>query len=401
MAIEVVMPKLTHEMQQGILIEWFIKEGDTVEKGEPLFSVETDKASVNVEAEIQGSIHYVLFKPGDKVSVGESMAWIFAPGEKITLHEATISKPMVEINESENSSELNSKDNREDTKPPIEERILASPLAKRLAKENKLDLTKINGHGPSNRIIKADVEAYLMQKSMIDKPTSEIEVRVYDVISLSKIEQKIGERLMFSVRTIPHFDIEIEVDMSEINRWRTCMIETNQIKVSYTAFLVKVVSVTLRDYPRINATFVDDKLRVYQDINIGIAIATDHGLVVPVIHSADKMRLYEIQETILQLREKSKKLEYSSSDLYGGTFTLSNLGMFDIDSFHAIINPPEAAILSVGMIKERPVAVDSQIVLRPISRMVLSVDHRIVDGALAAKFLTTLRKFLENPYCNL
>jgi pyruvate dehydrogenase E2 component (dihydrolipoamide acetyltransferase) len=177
------------------------------------------------------------------------------------------------------------------------------------------------------------------------------------------------------------------------------MIEKNQKKVSYTAFLVKVVSVALRDYPRMNATLIDDKLRINRDINIGIALDTDHGLIVPVIHSADKMRLYDIQESILQLREKSKKFEYSSSDLYGGTFTLTNLGIFNIDSFHAIINPPEAAILSVGMIKERPVALDSQIVIRPISRMVLSVDHRVVDGALAAKFLTTFRKYLENPYC--
>ena len=399
MAVEVVMPKLTQEMQEGTLIEWYVKEGDKVEKGDPLYSVETDKASISVEAEIKGTIQTVRFNPGDKVSVGESMAWIFAPGEEITLHEAALSKSMVKIAEDKNRSELNTKETSKYTKPPIGERILVSPLARRLAKENNLDLAKIIGHGLSNRIIKADVEAYLTQKSMNPETAPEIDERVYGEISLSKIEQKTGERMTLSMRTIPHFNVEIEADMSEINRWRTCMIEKNQKKVSYTAFLVKVVSVALRDYPRMNATLIDDKLRINRDINIGIALDTDHGLIVPVIHSADKMRLYDIQESILQLREKSKKFEYSSSDLYGGTFTLTNLGIFNIDSFHAIINPPEAAILSVGMIKERPVALDSQIVIRPISRMVLSVDHRVVDGALAAKFLTTFRKYLENPYC--
>ena len=214
--------------------------------------------------------------------------------------------------------------------------------------------------------------------------------------------------MLTSVRTTPHFDLEVEIDMSEAGRWRARTAEGNGGKVSYTALLVKVVAHALREHPHLNASFVDGELRVYREINIGVATATDDGLMVPVIHGADEMSLSQIQATMTRLREKARagtgtkfvpdQVRFRPHEVRGGTFTVSNLGMYGIDAFRAIINPPEAAILAVGQIVERPTGVDGQIVLRPMMRIVLSVDHQAVDGAQAASFLAAVRRYLENPY---
>jgi pyruvate dehydrogenase E2 component (dihydrolipoamide acetyltransferase) len=204
--------------------------------------------------------------------------------------------------------------------------------------------------------------------------------------------------MLSSVRTAPHFDMEIEVDMSEAARWRTRHVEGDREKVSYTALLVVVVAHALREHRQLNAAFLDGELRIYREINVGIATATDRGLMVPVIHHADRLSLSQVQGRITQLREKAQESRFAPDEVRNGTFTLSNLGMYGIDAFRAIINPPEAAILAVGRIVERPVGVDGQVVLRPIVRLVLSVDHRAVDGAQAASFLAAVRRYLENPY---
>jgi pyruvate dehydrogenase E2 component (dihydrolipoamide acetyltransferase) len=188
------------------------------------------------------------------------------------------------------------------------------------------------------------------------------------------------------------------VDMSEASRWRAHYAEGSGVKASYTALLVKVVAQALREHPHLNAAWVDDELRVYREINVGVAVATAEGLLVPVVRRADGMSLSHIQETITQLQEKANKLRFAPDDLRGGTFTVSNLGMYGIDAFRAIINPPEAAILAVGRIVERPVGVEGQIVLRSVVRLTLSIDHRVVDGAQAASFIVAVRHYLENPY---
>ena len=300
-------------------------------------------------------------------------------------------------------------------------RIVASPVAKRLAKEHSIDLRQLQGRGPHGRVTKADVEAYLAQREVPPAPTALPGEVPYDVVPLSRLRRTTGERMLTSVRTAPHFDLEIDVDMGEAGRWRaryaegtrpepdigelSRAVEGTGHKASYTALLVQVVARALREHPQLNGSFIDGELRVYREVNVGVAMATAEGLMVPVIHRADEIKLGQIQEAITRLREKAgseperqPRQPFAPDDVRGGTFTVSNLGMYGIDAFRAIINPPEAGILAVGRIVERPVGVDGQIVLRPMARMVLSVDHRAVDGAQAASFLAAVRRYLENPY---
>lgn len=396
---EVFMPKLTHDMEAGVLLEWYKQEGDEVQKGEPLFAVETDKATVDVEAGDTGMLRGIRFAPGDEVPVGEVVGWIAAPGEETPPRADT-----------ERDRVAPSRDPVAPS-PRASGRIVASPVAKRLAKEHSIDLRQLQGRGPHGRVTKADVEAYMAQGEVPPAPTAPPGEVPYDVVSLSRLRRTTGERMLTSVRTAPHFDLEVEVDMGEVGRWRARYAEGTRPelaeagqKVSYTALLVQVVARALRKHPQLNGSFLDGELRVYREINVGVAMATAEGLMVPVIHRADEIKLGQIQEAITRLREKAgsearhKRQPFAPDDVRGGTFTVSNLGMYGIDAFRAIINPPEAAILAVGRIVERPVGVDGQIVLRPIVRLVLSVDHRAVDGAQAASFLATVRRYLENPY---
>ena len=278
---------------------------------------------------------------------------------------------------------------------------MASPVAKRIAKEHSVDLRQLEGCGPHGRVTKADVQAYLAQRAAVPAPTGLPGEVLYDVISLSKLRQTTGECLQASIRIVPHFDLEVEVDMSEAGRWRARYAEGSGAQVSYTTLLVKVVAQALRGHPHVNAAFIDGELRVYREINIGVATATAEGLMVPVIRRADELSLSQIQEAIIRLREKAQvktRLRFAPDEVCGGTFTISNLGMYGVDAFRAIINPPEAAILAVGRIVERPVGVEGQLVLRPMMRLVLSIDHRAVDGTQGASFLVAVRRYLENPY---
>jgi len=406
MPAEVCMPKLTHDMDAGVLLEWYKQEGDEVQKGEPLFSVETDKAAVDVEAEESGVLRDIRFDPGDVVPIGEIVGRIVAPGEEPS--------------------------------PWAGGRIVATPVAKRIAQTNAVDLRQLSGRGPHGRITKADVEAHLAHRRTPPAPTGpsrtapDADQAPYEIVTLSRLRQRTGERMLASVRTAPHFDLEVEVDASEAGRWRARYGEEDGTNVSYTALLVRVVAYALREHPQLNASFVDGEAgrvpsewpfaggrvpsewpfaggRVPsewpfaggREINVGVAMATANGLMVPVIHHADEMSLRQIQTHIARLREKAKPKSggrFAPEDIQGGTFTVSNLGMYGVDAFRAIINPPEAAILAVGRIVERPVGVGGQIVLRPLMRLVLSVDHRAVDGAQAAAFLASIRRYLENPY---
>ena len=395
---EVLMPKLTHDMEAGVLLEWYKQEGDEVQEGEPLFAVETDKATVDVEAGESGVLRGPRFVSGDEVPVGQVVGWIAAPGEEALPQSALSSSPCPAVPSRDPVA----------PSPRTGGRIVASPLAKRLAKERGIDLRQLQGRGPHGRITKADVEAYLAQREVPSAPTVPPGEVPYDVVPLSRLRRTTGERMLTSVRTAPHFDLDIDVDMGEAGRWRARYAEGTEQKASYTALLVQVVARALREHPQLNGSFIDGELRVYREVNVGVAMATAEGLMVPVIHRADELKLGQIQEAITRLREKAgseperqpgqPRQPFTPDDVRGGTFTVSNLGMYGIDAFRAIINPPEVAILAVGRIVERPVGVDGQIVLRPIVRLVLSVDHRAVDGAQAASFLATVRRYLENPY---
>ena len=409
MAVEVFMPKLTHDMDAGVLLEWYKQEGDEVQKGEPIFSVETDKVAVDVEAEESGTLHSLRFEPGDEIPVGEVIGRIVASGEEIPVQSEIRGTPAGPPTPSHPPRSAGRRS--EAPQPPSPwagGRIVASPVARRLAKKHSIDLRQLHGRGPHGRITKADLEAYLAQRATVPEVTTPSDgappfsgEAPYDAIQLSNLRRTTGQRMLTSVRTVPHFYLEIEVDMSEAGRWRARYAEGNGGQVSYTALLVKVVAHALCQHPQLNASFVDGELRVYREVNVGVAVAMIDGLMVPVIHRADEISLGQIQATIAQLQEKAQaetQAKFAPDEVHGGTFTVSNLGMYGIDAFQAIINPPEAAILAVGRIVERPVAVEGQVVLRPMMRLVLSVDHRVVDGAQAASFLATVRRCIENPY---
>ncbi len=408
MALEVFMPKLTHDMQAGLLVEWYKREGDEVQKGEPLFAVETDKATVEVEAEAAGVLRGLRFEPGNEVPVGAVMGWIAAPGEDVSLagplpKPATTPTPPRLLSRGvpappSRAGAVSLTEASGIPSPQAGGRIVASPLAKRLAREHGVDLRQIEGRGPHGRITQADVQAHLDQLVEVPAPAAPPGEVPYDVVALSRLRQTTGERMSASVRTAPHFDLEVEVDMTEAGRWRAQYIEGTGAEVSYTTLLVKIVARALRKHPQVNAAFIDGQLRVYREVNVAVAMAVEEGLLTPVIRRADEMSLRQIQEVLTLLREKAEGLRFTPDELSGGTFTVSNLGMYGMDAFRAIINPPQAGILAVGRIVERPVGVAGQIALRPMVRMILSVDHRVLDGATAAPFLVGVRTLLENPY---
>jgi pyruvate dehydrogenase E2 component (dihydrolipoamide acetyltransferase) len=404
-ALEVIMPRLTHDMQAGVLLEWYKGEGDEVQKGEPLFAVETDKATVDVEAYAAGVLRGLRFESGDAVPVGKVMGWIVDPGEEIPeVGPASGHAGAGPRDVAEKPGFFPSGPTSRVPDPWAGGRIVASPVAKRLAEQHGVDVGQIEGRGPHGRVTKADVENYLAQRATAHGCSLSAAAALapgelpYDVVPLPKLRQTTGERMLTSVRTAPHFDLEAEVDMSEASRWRARYAEEGGARVSYTALFVKVVAHALREHRQLNAALLEGELRVYREINVGVATAMPEGLVVPVVRGADGMNLHRIQETITRLREGAGRLKFAPDELQGGTFTLSNLGMYGVDAFRAIINPPQAAILAIGRIIERVIGVEGQIVLRPTVRLVLSVDHRVVDGAQAAHFLAAVRRYLENPY---
>ncbi|MBN1317021.1 MAG: 2-oxo acid dehydrogenase subunit E2 [Anaerolineales bacterium] len=401
MAIKVFMPRLTHDMQAGTLLRWLVSEGEPVKDGEPLFEVETDKAISEVVALGTGILQAVRYKDGESVPIGCTMAFILKEGE-----------PLPEQSEPETvepACEMATK-NKEKTStltqlPPSpigsEENhtLFASPIAKRIADQYQVDLSQIHGSGPRGRILDDDVQAYLSrcEECQGQREDEDRETR-FDRIEITRLQQITGRRMLQSVRTIPHFVLEIDVDMTETQRWRSCINVDRKTRVSITTLLVKVVAHGLRLHPGVNATFHGDHVRCHRDINVGVAMATQDGLLVPVIHNADALNLDQIQRELGILRQDTEKGHLSPQSLSGGAITLSNLGMYGIDRFTAIINPPEAAILAAGRVRRLPWKGSGGLELRPIMTLRLSVDHRILDGAIAAPFLVQVKELLEKPW---
>jgi len=261
--------------------------------------------------------------------------------------------------------------------------VLASPAAKRLAREYGIDLSKVKGSGPEGRIVEADVRRYL-EEEMAPKP------RIREVIPLTGIRKTTAERVSLSARTAPHSTIPMEVDMSNAVKLR------EEMGVSYTDILVKAVAKASEEHPSLNSTLEREQIKIYEDINIGVAVATEKGLVVPVIRDANKKSLTQIASALKELVVRAREGKLAKEDLTGGTFTITNLGMYGVEVFIPIINPPEAAILGVGKVTEKPVIVNNQIKVKPVMYLSLSFDHRIIDGAPAAKFLQKVKQILES-----
>jgi pyruvate dehydrogenase E2 component (dihydrolipoamide acetyltransferase) len=388
MAISVVMPALEMAQETGKLISWLKKEGDAVAKGEPLLEIETDKAVMEVESPGDGVLAGVKAQAGAEVQVGRTIAWIVKPGETAPADEAQVEsgrKIAASVTSSSGASVAG-------VVPALASRdVRISPKARRLAAEKGVDLASVTGTGPGGEILGADILAAAGRAEEPVAPRAE---------SLSPIARLMAERTAQSWTTIPHFVVARDVDATALNQARLELgpaVERRGAALSHTDLLVALVARVLARHRLMNASWTGDGVRQNAEINVGIAVAVREGVVAPVIARADQATLGEIAGQREELVERARGGKLRPPDLNGATFTVSNLGIFGVDAFSAIIVPPQAAILAIGRIADRVVAVDGQVVIRPMMTLTLSCDHRVVDGARAAEFLRDLDQAVVNP----
>jgi len=405
MAAEVKVPRLGQGMESGTIVKWLKSEGDAVKKGEPLYELDTDKVTQEVEAEAAGVLLKIAVPEGE-VPVGTTIAFIGEQGESL---------PDVSGNGKVSSAPpAEEKAERPAEEPPTEipdqpvpepepegepaprregERIKASPLARRIARERGVDLATIRGTGPEGRIIAEDLDrAAAAPARPAALPSGEAES-----IPLTSIRKTIARRLT-EAWTVPVFQLQVSADMERANTVVDAARELYpDVRVSITDLLTKICASALARHPDVNVSFSGEALLRHPSANVGIAVAAPQGLVVPVVKGAERLTLAEIAAVRADLVERARNQKLTGEDMAGGTFTISNLGMFGVESFTAVLNPPQAAILAVGATEDRPVARDGEVVIRPTMSMTLTVDHRAVDGAPAADFLRTVKAMLELP----
>jgi len=393
MVTKVIVPMLGWTMKEGLIVRWLKREGDSVEKGEPLFVLETEKAINEIEAPASGILRKILIPEGYVVPVSETVAIIAEANEEIPEFEKLIERAKEIMGEAKKPvGEKLEKVAIEETEQ-LQARIKISPAARKLAEEYKIDITKVVGTGPEGRITRKDVLMAVEKRKLMP--------RIKQVIPMTAMRKTIAERLAYSYRTAVHASVGMEVDMSEILKLREKLApeieKMANVHLSLTDIFVKVVATALKEYPLLNAAMEDDKIKIFEDINIGVATAIEGGLVVPVIRNADKKSLAEIAIVRKELTQRAKDGKLSIDDMTGSTFTISNMGMFGVTSGMSIINPPEVAILSIGAIVEKPVVYEGKIAIKPMMGIGLSFDHRVIDGATAAMFLQRIKKELEHP----
>jgi len=401
MATEVTIPNLGYTMTVAKILRFVKSVGDSVEAGETLFEIETDKVNYGIEAPVSGVVKAILRDEGDEVPVGGVVAIIGDRDEQVDL-----ARYMGREGEGEGKAPEGERQEREVVSAARLEkgRVLASPVARKMARERGIDLTLIRGSGRSGRIRMADVERYLRE---VMTEGREIEAgptfpEIAEVITMTSMRATIARRLSRSFREAPHFNLFTEVDMTEVNRLRESTGDSIEAqagtRLSINDILIKGAALVLREFPLLNARLVDEKIEVLKDIHIGLAVALDEGLIVPAVEKADHKRLWQIARERKDLVDRARQGRLKLHEIERGTFTISNLGMYDVYFFTSILNPPQTGILSVGRIVERPVVRGGSIVIRPIADMSLAVDHRVVDGAVGARFLEALKRGLENPY---
>ena len=401
MASEVKLPRLGQGMESGTVVKWLKAEGDAVEKGQPLYELDTDKVTQEVEAEASGVLLKIVVGEGE-VPVGTTLALIGEAGEEVAAPAAE-TPPEQPPDEQEPSQEPAA---AQEAAPPPErqdgERIKASPLARRLAREQGVDLASVKGTGPEGRIVAEDVERLAPGAAPEAAPEAAPPaepVRVADDVErvpLTSVRRTIARRLT-EAWEIPVFQLVISADMEAVNQLVERRRELDpEERVTVTDVLVKVCAAALMRHRAVNVQFTDEELLVFPYANVAIAVATDRGLMVPVIHGAEHLSLAEVAAARAAVVGRAREGKLHREDVEGGTFTISNLGMFGLDQFAAVLNPPQAAILAVGASLERPVVRDGEIVARPTMTMTLTCDHRAVDGAPASEFLETVKAMLED-----
>ncbi len=406
MATKVAMPKLSDTMTEGVILKWRYKEGDKVKQGETLVEIESDKADMELEAFDSGILRKIFVAEGGKAAIGAPIAIIAEANEDITaLLKDTPPTPPVKAQAAEPQRPVVT------TPPPspantaaasttqrTDGRIKASPLARKLATENRIELRSVSGSGPQGRVIKRDIEAALGGKrSPLPQSYAPVTPGTAQDVELSPIRKTIAKRMTESKQTAPHFYVTVEIDMEPAMAFREQLNKIYESKISFTDILVKACATTLMSHPHVNATYLGDKMRQYGYAHVAVAVALDDGLVTPVLRNCEQKGIARINQELRDLVERARNRKLKPDEYSGATFTISNLGMFGVDEFLAIINPPEGAILAVGSIEEKPVVKAGQITIGHTMRVTLSADHRIIDGAVAARFLQDLKTHLENP----
>jgi pyruvate dehydrogenase E2 component (dihydrolipoamide acetyltransferase) len=406
----ITMPKLGFDMAEGILVEWTKGVGDAVEEDDVIAIIETDKANVEVTPFKTGVLRSLLVKEGAIVPVGEPIAVLGAADEEIDLDALGVEAEEAAEEVEEGPEPLAAVAvEREEAPAAAPGRVAASPVTRRMAQELGIDLSDVTGTGPGGRIIKRDVEAYLTERERapekapappIPTPAYEPTTDEFDVVPLSPMRKTIGRRMMESKTQAPHFYITMEIDMEAAMALRAQLntMMPEDVKISVNDLMIKAAAVSLREFPNLNASFAGDEIHVHKQINIGIAVARETGLLTTVVKDCDKKSLAQIAREAKELVDRAREGRMQADDMIGGTFTLSNLGMFGVEDFVAIINPPQAAILALGAVKRVPV-VDESGELAAGTRMkaTISADHRVTDGAEAARFMQTFKAALEQP----
>lgn len=394
MPIPVIMPKVDMDQEIATIISWEKNEGDTVKQDEILLTVETEKVAIDVTSPASGILAGIKFQPGDVVPVATVIAQILKPGETLTVETNEDSPKPEQGREVEKPSE---KEEIIHAPENIEGKIAATPAARRISEETGISLDSVRGSGPFGRVQAADVK-------LTEKPVPvNIADREAEVIPLVDMRAKIARRMQASFQDAPHIAETIEADVSRLEDTKVHLNEMASKKgggkVSFTVILVKLVAWALELNPYINSSLIDENIYLWKEINIGVATALENGLIVPVVRNANQLSFNQTAETLndLSLRARQSRLELA--DVQRGTFTISNLGMYGINQFRAIINPPESAILAVGAAVRKPIVIDERdtIAVRPIISLTLSADHRVIDGVVAAKFLADLVKVIEHP----
>jgi pyruvate dehydrogenase E2 component (dihydrolipoamide acetyltransferase) len=398
-ATDLTLPRLGQGMESGTIVRWLKQEGDQVEKGEPLYELDTEKVTQEVEADASGVLLKILAGEGEEIEVGKRIAVIGEEGEEVATdvdedEQEEGSPAPAREEERERGREAETKEpepEAKETEPArTDGRVKASPLARRIARERGIDLRSLTGTGPEGRVVAEDVERAATTPAHATAGAAPLEAEVQ---KLSSVRRTIARRLTEAWQA-PVFQISMSADMTRSLALREHLRDE---KVTVTDVLTKLAAIALLRHREVNVHFADDEIRIFPSAHIGLAVATERGLLVPVLRECERKSLVQLAAERAELVARAREGKLSQEDLEGGTFTISNLGMFGVESFIAVLNPPQAAILAVGAIEERPVAQGGDLVVRPLMSLTLTCDHRAVDGATAAEFLRELKTLLEEP----
>lgn len=407
MAELITMPKMSDTMTEGVIVKWNVKVGDSVKSGDIMAEVETDKATMDMEVYSKGTVLHLVVQEGDAVPVDGPIAVVGKEGEDFQslLSQAPSATPAAaETVEAAPAPVQNTPAPSPDAPAPVaptpvaaDGRVIASPLAKKIAEEKGIDLTHIQGTGENGRIVKRDLDNAQPVAAAPVANTAAFGQESFTEVNVSQMRKTIAGRLAESKFNAPHFYLTIEINMDKASVARAHMNQISDVKISMNDIVVKACAAALRKHPNINSSWLGTKIRTNHHIHIGVAMAVEDGLLVPVVRFADHKPLSQISKEVKEYGAKAKEKKLQPQDWTGNTFTISNLGMFGIDEFTAIINPPDACILAVGTVKDTVGVVNGEIKPVKTMKVTLSCDHRVVDGAMGAAFLQTLKQYLEEP----